>query len=490
MTAPHLIASSDDLYDVDVDVLAVAVAATAEGPRLLSDDARFDDVDLDAIGLTGAADEVRRVPFSGRARSLALVGVGSTTEPGANELRYAAGSATRQLVGIDSIAFAFPIADDAAAQAIAEGAAIGAWAFTPFRSAPLARTKTPATEVLVLGATDAALTRASIVAEATHRVRDLVTTPASHLYPETFADAALAAAEGTDVEVTVYDVPALEAGGFGGILAVGAGSTRPPRLVKVSYSPEGATKHLALVGKGITFDTGGLQLKPPTGMVGMKYDMTGAATVLAVTLAASALALPVRVTAWLCVAENMPSGSAMRPGDVFTIRNGTTVENLNSDAEGRLVLADGLSAASEEQPDAIVDVATLTGAARVALGNRYIGLMGDAELGKRITRLGEEVGELFWAMPLPGEVRALINSDVADLANARPGNTAAGMLLAGTFLAEFVGDAPDGTRIPWAHLDIAGPANNDGGGFGFTGKGSTAITVRTLIALAEHLARK
>jgi leucyl aminopeptidase len=247
-----------------------------------------------------------------------------------------------------------------------------------------------------------------------------------------------------------------------------------------------------LVGKGITFDTGGLTLKPPTGMVGMKYDMTGAATVLAVALAASALQVKVRVTAWLCIAENMPSGSATRPNDVLVIRGGTTVENLNSDAEGRLVLADGLVAASEEQPDAIIDVATLTGAARVALGNRYVGAMGDEQLVIDVVETAKRVGETMWPMPFPSELRALLNSEVADIANVKPGNTAAGMLLAGIFLKEFVGSTGEGDakrQIPWAHLDIAGPANNEGGGWGYTGTGPTAVAVRTLIALAEDFAQ-
>jgi leucyl aminopeptidase len=295
------------------------------------------------------------------------------------------------------------------------------------------------------------------------------------------------------VDVTIWDEKALEADGFGGILGVGLGSTRGPRLVKVSYAPTGAARHLALVGKGITFDTGGLSLKPPTGMVGMKYDMTGAATVLAVTLAAARLALPVRLTAWLCIAENMPSGSALRPNDVLRIRGGRTVEVLNTDAEGRLVMADGLVAASEEQPDAIVDVATLTGAAMVALGTRYAGVMGDDALVQKVVSAATDAGELVWPMPLPGELRASLNSEIADIANANPGNTAGGMLLAGVFLQEFVGTTGEGesaTRIPWAHLDIAGPAKGPAAPYGFTGKGPTGVTVRALLRLAEDFSRQ
>jgi leucyl aminopeptidase len=257
----------------------------------------------------------------------------------------------------------------------------------------------------------------------------------------------------------------------------------------VSYAPSTARKHVALVGKGITFDSGGLSLKPPASMIGMKYDMTGAATVLAVVIAAAELQLNVRLTAWLCLAENMPSGSALRPGDVITVKGGKTVEVLNTDAEGRLVLADGLVAASEE-PDAIIDVATLTGAALIALGHRYVGTMGDDALVAQVVSAATRVGETLWPMPIPAEVRRLLASDIADIANIKPGNTAAGMLIAAAFLRDFVGSAGEGDEkhvIPWAHLDIAGPANNGGSGWGFTGKGSTGVAVRALLELAEEI---
>jgi leucyl aminopeptidase len=261
--------------------------------------------------------------------------------------------------------------------------------------------------------------------------------------------------------------------------------------VKVSYRPEAARRHLALVGKGITFDSGGLSLKPPVSMVGMKYDMTGAATVLAVVAAAARLGVPTRLTAWLCLAENLPSGTAIRPNDVLTIRGGRTVEVTNTDAEGRLVLADGLVAAGEEGPDAIIDVATLTGAAVVALGNRYTGVMGDAAFVTDLIATGSGADELFWPMPFPAELRKVLDSDVADLANAKPGTTAGGMLVAGTFLREFIAERADEdgetSRIPWAHLDIAGSAMNGDAPYGFTAKGPTGVAVRTLLAMAEEI---
>jgi leucyl aminopeptidase len=320
-----------------------------------------------------------------------------------------------------------------------------------------------------------------------HSVRDLVNAPPSHLYPESFAQEAIELSGGAAVGVEVLREAELAAGNFGGIIGVGRGSVHAPRLVKVSYSPKGAPKHLALVGKGITFDSGGISLKPPASMVGMKYDMTGAATVLAVTLAAARLRLPLRVTAWLCIAENLPSGSALKPNDILHMKGGKTVEVLNTDAEGRLVLADGIVAASEEHPDAIIDVATLTGAQVIALGNRYAGVMGDDQLVDQLVATAKRVGETFWPMPLPSDVRTILSSDVADIANSKPGNTAAGMLAGGVFLSEFVGtngDGDDRKTIPWAHIDIAGPAENKGGGFGFVGKGPTGVTVRALVALA------
>jgi leucyl aminopeptidase len=252
-------------------------------------------------------------------------------------------------------------------------------------------------------------------------------------------------------------------------------------MMVLRWSPPGAKKHIALVGKGITFDSGGLSLKPANSMVGMKYDMTGAAVVSAVALASAASSTPTAVTAWVCLAENMPSGSASRPNDVITIKNGTTVEILNTDAEGRLVLADGLSAASAENPDLIIDVATLTGAARVALGERYAGLMGSDDAVAQVREAAERVGELVWPMPLPEELRSLLKTDVADIANAKPGNTLGGMLVAGLFLREFIGRDSQGNTLPWAHLDIAGPAENSSGPWGYTPKGPTGALTRTLL---------
>ncbi len=492
MTVASLHLSSEPALSVAADVLVLGVSSSDSGPILQSEDVAFEPVRtaLSALGITGTEDDVRRLAApEGAARSIALVGLGSAPIT-SNSLRRAAGSAVRQLTGVTTLSLALPTTTNEDVLAVLEGAAIGSYSFTRYRTKPQEAAKLPATDITVvteIDVSDDSVSRADIVASAVHAVRDLVNTPPLDLFPESFATAAQELADGVPVTVTVFGDKELAEGHFGGIMGVGQGSTRSPRLVKVEYSPAGATKHLALVGKGITFDSGGLSLKSPAGMVGMKYDMTGAATVLAASIAIARLGLGLRVTAWLCLAENMPSGSAIRPNDVLTIRGGKTVEVLNTDAEGRLVLADGLVAASEEQPDAIIDVATLTGAARVALGDRYVGTMGDEKLVADVVAASKQVGEFFWPMPLPTELRTLLNSDVADIANAKPGNTAAGMLLAGVFLQEFVGNSADGSRIPWAHLDIAGAASNDSTGFGYTGKGPTAVAVRTLLTLAERI---
>ncbi|MCU1473699.1 leucyl aminopeptidase, partial [Amnibacterium sp.] len=395
----------------------------------------------------------------------------------------------RRLAGTAHVALALPAADGSGTAAVLEGAALGAYAFTAYRHSTLAKQKEPVQRITVAGAADAtAIDRAAALAGSVALVKDLVNTPPNDLHPAELADRAVAAVEGTGIEARVWDEAALEADGFGGILGVGAGSTRPPRLVRLAWAPEGAERTIALVGKGITFDSGGLSLKPGPSMVGMKYDMTGAATVLGVVLAAARLRVPVGVTAWLCIAENMPSGSAIRPNDVLRIRGGRTVEVLNTDAEGRLVLADGLVAAGEEHPDAVVDVATLTGAIITALGNRTVGLMGEGPLVARTQAAAKRAGELVWPLPLPDELRPLLNSDVADIANVKIGSTAGGALVAGWFLKEFVPQGTDGSRVPWVHLDIAGAANNGGSPYGATGSGPTGVMVATLLALVEDLA--
>ncbi len=490
MVRPTLSTTTSAPSDVDADVLVIGVRPGTDGapatlaPSAAGDLAALADLDLSTIGATGAKDQLVRLPGTGvAAAGIALVGLGSSVDPAA--VRAAAGSAVRQLPQVASIALALPTDTAELVDAALEGAALGSYAFTRHKGTGTTAPSRGDQRIEVVAPADVAAdatVRPAIVADAAALVRDLVNTAAGDLGPADVADVALARAEGLPLTVEVLDEQQLEEQGFGGILGVGRGSERPPRLVVVRYEPTSASKHLALVGKGITFDSGGLSLKPAASMLGMKTDMTGAATVLAATIAAARLGLDTKVTAWLCLAENMPSGSATRPGDVLTLKNGKTVEVTNTDAEGRLVLGDGMVAASLEQPDALVDVATLTGAQVVALGDRTTGLMGSDDLVARVRAVADAVAEPIWPMPLPEELDARLASDVADMVNATVGNPAGGMLLAGKFLERFVGDG-----VPWAHLDIAGPSEHKGGGYGWLGKGATGVMVRTLIGLAEEL---
>jgi leucyl aminopeptidase len=374
------------------------------------------------------------------------------------------------------------IAIDGLIDALAEGALLGCYTFNDYKS----DSSRPALRTITIGANvDAGarstLRRARIVAAAVIGARDLVNTPPNILYPETFAARAaeLAATEGIDVEV--LDAKALARGGYGGILAVGGGSARPPRLVRMSYRPSRARTHVALVGKGITFDSGGLNLKTAN-MTWMKSDMGGAAAVLTSIVAAAALKLPVAITATVPMAENMPSASAYRPSDVLRMRDGRTVEVADTDAEGRLVLADAISRALEDEPDYLIEASTLTGAQLVALGTRVIGAMGEPSWRDRVARSGNAAGESIWAMPLPDELRKGLDSPVADLVNL-PTDRWGGMLVAGHFLGDFMPP-----QLPWVHLDIAGPAWNASSARDYTPRGGTGAAVRTIIAALTDLA--
>lgn len=481
MPHPDLRFSPAPLDDSSADAILLALPPL-DDPLYTADEWAEVRTALDAVGFTGAPGAYQRVLLPGRADvPLAVVGTGSA--PDAAALRYAVGAGIRSLTGFPTVAVSAP-AVTGDARALAEGAGLGGYRFEGYKTAA---GKTRADTVVVhADGSDADLHAASVVADATALVKDLVSIPAEWLGPDDFARRATEVVAELPVAVRVLDEDALRAEGFGGILGVGQGSDRPPRLVRLDYSPAGATRHIALVGKGITFDTGGLSLKPAASMVGMKYDMCGAATALAVLVAAARLAAPVHVTAWLCIADNMPSGGATRPGDVLRMRDGKTVEVLNTDAEGRLVLADGLVAASLENPDLIVDIATLTGAITVALGTRHTGVMGDDDAVAEYLAAADAAGEPAWRLPLPAHMEDDLDSPIADMVNAKIGDPAGGSLFAGLFLQRFVGragDDADAPRIPWVHLDIAGVGMNKGGGYGFTDKGPTGATVRSLIRL-------
>ncbi len=488
MTSLTVTTSAAAPASLDVDVVVIAARQGAEGPELLAHSSLSSlHAHLTAIGYTGKADELVRLPsLEGSRATVAVVGVGSALT--AESARRAAGSAVRQLAGTGSIALAFGLDDDAHVHAMIEGASLASYAFTGYRATTASKVKAPVAAVTVC--TEAtvsaeAIERVRIITENIALVRDLTNRSGGDLYPQSFADAAEAAAKGAPVTVEVWDEKRLAAEGCGGIIGIGQGSSRPPRLVKVSYSPAGAEKHIGLVGKGITYDTGGISVKPADAMNGMQNDMGGAAVLLGVILAAARLGLPVRLTAYLCMAENLISSTAIRVNDILTMRGGTTVEVMNTDAEGRLVMADGMVLASEENPDAIIDVATLTGAAIVSLGRRTVGVMGDTELVGEIVAAGAAAGEPHWHMPLPEELRSQLDSRFADMTNLKPGNRDGGMLVAGIFLREFVGTRADGSKIPWAHLDIAGAAVNEGPAYGYLDAGATGVSVRTLLATIE-----
>lgn len=431
-----------------------------------------------AVGATGKAGSVVRAPGDLLGyRVIVFTGIGEKFSLEA--LRRSAGTAARELTKLTTLDVLLPTNSTEAIGAVAEGLGMGAYRFDRHRKQP------PAIEraVIVTGfattkEAETELRRAAAVSAAVNATRELVNTPPNELYPGSFADLAKEAGRAVGLTVTVMDEQELAAGGFGGILAVGGGSTRPPRLVKLEYKPRKSSRHVALVGKGITFDSGGLSLKPPEAMETMKSDMAGAAAVLNTVVAAAKLELPVRITGWLAIAENMPSGTATRPSDVITIRGGKTVEVLNTDAEGRLVLADALVAAAEENPDAILDIATLTGAQLIALGKRYGAVMGEEFTRSDVVAAADAAGEDFWPMPLPEDLFETLLTPYADLKNK--GTREGGMLIGGLFLEHFVRD------LAWAHLDIAGPAWADKA-WGYNHTGGTGAGVRTMLGYLENI---
>ncbi len=466
----------------DADVVIVGLAEASGAPVLVG---HGSDV-LDAALSLGASPKPGTIVALPGHPVLLVAGLGSA-DVTPERVRRAVGGAVRAVAKLAgertlSVAVSLEAVEPEVVQGAAEGALLGAYAYA--KASDKAAT-VPVSKIAIVSAAreaSGAVSEGVTVATAVCRARDWVNTPANVLYPETFADEARALAKGSKLKIEVLDEAALAKGGYGGLLGVGGGSVRPPRLVKLAYAPRSAKTHIALVGKGITFDTGGVNIKPADGMITMKCDMAGAAAVLSAVAAIAELKLPIRVTAWAAMAENMPSGSAYRPSDVLTIYGGTTVENANSDAEGRLVMADAMVRAGEEDPDLLVDVATLTGACVVALGERVAGLMAsDDETADRLLDAAEASGEPFWHLPIPEEARESLSSEVADLSST--GKTRwGGALTAAAFLREFAGEGRH-----WAHLDIAGPAFNSGAPYDYTPKGGTGSAVRTLVALARQL---
>jgi len=480
---------------LDRDVTAVVVGL-ADGDGTLSL-AGGEDVDklvrkqggrglLELAAVLGATAKPGSVTLIPAVPLVALAGLGDG-ETSPESVRRAVGAATRAVVaaatGPVDLAVSLGAGDPEQVKASVEGALLGGYEYAKVTSKP-AGNRLRSVHVVASstgGEFKQAVELGSTVAANVLLARDWVNTPANVLYPETFSAAASDVLRAAKVGVEVLDEAELRDKGYGGLTAVGGGSAHGPRLLRATWTPRGAKFHLALVGKGITFDSGGLDIKNPEGMYTMKSDMSGAAAVLAATRAIAQLGIQVRVTAYGAMAENMPSGSAYRPSDVLTMYGGQTVENANTDAEGRLVMADALARASEDKPDLVLDVATLTGACVVALGDRVAGLMAsDDETAALVLDAAELAGEDFWQLPIPHHLRAALDSKVADMKSS--GSRSGGALTAAAFLQRFVGE------LPWAHLDIAGPAFNAQDPYDYVPAGATGHAVRTLVALAASLA--
>jgi leucyl aminopeptidase len=467
-----------------------AFVAAAE-PFLPADAVAEIEAGLRALDATGAVEQVNRLVVSSLpVASVLTVGLGKSRDDWpADVVRRAAGTAARALGSAEA---AVTTLAELNLQAAVEGLILGSYRFTEFRTDKTAPKDPGLRKITVLSTAKdakAQAAHATAIANAVATARDFVNTPPSHLFPAEFAKRAKALGESVGLEVEVLDDKALQKQGYGGVIGVGKGSSRLPRLVRLTYhgsrlakKPKQAKK-VALVGKGVTFDTGGISIKPAASMHYMTGDMGGAAAVIATVTLAAQRELPIDVIATVPMAENMPSATAQRPGDVLTQYGGTTVEVLNTDAEGRLILADAIVRACEDHPDYLIETSTLTGAQPVALGTRTPGVMGSDEFRDRVADISRRVGENGWPMPLPDELKEDLKSTVADLANVS-GQRFAGMLVAGVFLREFVADG-----VNWAHIDVAGPAYNTGSPWGYTPKGGTGVPTRTMFAVLEDIAQ-
>jgi leucyl aminopeptidase len=458
---------------------ATLIAGVMDGlePAPGSEDAlaSVDPALLEAAGFEGKPGQVVALPHA-VAKVVLLVGLGD--EVSFQTIRAASGNAIRSVKTERAVSLLALVNIDEATRAVAEGLLLGGYQFRPYKTDDKAL---DAKEVDIVDGDPDELELAKIASEATALARDWVNTPAMDKSPASFAELVEEAADGTGVEVEIWDRPRIEDESLGALLGVAAGSDRDPRVVVMKYRPDGAEKHLALVGKGIIFDTGGLSIKTAAFMEEMKDDMAGAAAVMAATIGIARRGLSVEVTAIAPLTDNSVGGDATRPGDVLRPVEGPTIEVLNTDAEGRLILADGLGLAKRFDPDLTIDVATLTGAAAVALGKQVAAVFAsDSDVAQQVLGAANRAGEEFWELPLFRGYRKSIDSNIADIKNISGGRYG-GAIVAALFLAEYAGDGP------WAHLDIAGPARREE----TTGehvKGASGVAVRTLIELAGDLA--
>jgi leucyl aminopeptidase len=471
------------------DVLAVTASS---GTKLSSAAAAIDGLldgalsrNATAHSFTGKLGETLLVAASGiGAKSVLLVGTGAVSEVTADSLRRVGAAIAKQsrkarstaVAIVDAIPSALDAADGLAA--VAEGIVLGNYQFLKYKSDPKRSTLA---NVVLVGASGSriqtAVDGAVIAANATCWARDMINEPAEAKSPADMVTAATKLLRGKSVKIEAWQGPELTRRKLNGTIVVGQGSRRTPRFLRLEYAPRDARHTLALIGKGVVFDSGGLSLKPSSGMEQMKTDMSGAAAVIATMSVLAELGVRSRVVGYVPLVENMIGGNAYRLGDVITYRNGKTVEVMNTDAEGRLILADALVLASDEAPDAMINLATLTGACMVALGPKVAGVMGNNDPWiEQVKAASQRSGEPLWQLPLPAEYRKMLDSEIADMKNV--GGSYGGAITAGLFLKEFVG------KVPWAHLDIAGPSRAESDD-AYLCRGGTGFGVRTLIELVQ-----
>ena len=473
---------------VPAKVAAIVIPVAASGP--LPSGVGLNRAQLSALGFEGRASQTQTLPpAAGKTAVRVLLGIGEVRDLDTSVLRNVAASAARACARYESIATSLPGvmrgSAKAPTQAVVEGIALALHRWVALKNDKSGLSKL--TSVTLVSAEKTAEVQAGMLmgiatSTAVCTARDFANTPPSHLTARQFAEHAVAIAEASGVEATVYNKDQLIAMGCGGLVGVNAGSTEPPRMVKLEYKPTAARGKVVLVGKGVMYDSGGISLKPSDGMHAMmKMDMSGAAAVLATMGALRALKVKTQVTAYLMCTDNMPSGSALKLGDVLTMRNGKTVEIHNTDAEGRLILADGLSLGAESKPDAMIDIATLTGACLGALGKKMAGVLSNnSGVVSQLMNSSARTDELLWELPLFHDYRRLLDSNVADMRNI--GGPYAGATTAALFLHEFVG------TTPWAHLDIAGPMDADGDE-GWLNRGATAYGTRLLIDFCANFTK-
>jgi leucyl aminopeptidase len=488
------VTSADQTLSFDVaaraprSVAAVIVPVFADGP--VPRGVGLARAALAALGFESKPTQTLVIP-AGSGPVVIVVGLGDRKKVSANGLRNAAAAATRAALRFESVSVGLADIDGvgaaAAGQAVAEGMLLASYRFTRHRSKVDSSGRSLKTVTLTATPNRAAgvrrgVTRGAAIGNAVRFARDLINTSPGHLNATDIADVAVQVGIESKLAVTVHDLDAIREMKLGGLVGVNKGSVEPARLIRLEYKARNATSTVALIGKGVMYDSGGISLKPSDVMhASMKMDMSGAAAVLAAMSVLHVVKPSVNVVAYLCCTDNMPSGSALKMGEVITIRNGKTVEIHNTDAEGRLILADGLSLAVEEKVDAIVDIATLTGACISALGTRYAGLFSNSDKwAAQLDAASKRADENLWRLPLVPEYRRNLDSEVADMKNV--GGPYGGAITAALFLQEFVGD------IPWAHIDMAGPMRSDAED-GWLTRGGTAFGLRTFVELLDRYER-